>query len=186
MDVRADIGGCAPDARRSADGRSDGVVGSARPTWNDACDASGCGCNVRVHGGQRDPVRKASVVRLVRIAVVVTVMVVGCQSDPVRSTAQRLYEATTPAGGSATAFLFSREPSLATASWEVRPNMDWESYLQWVATQLMEQRFERSGAAIAEVTFTRTLEGDTQKLGIRPVGNATSLRVAVTFQSLPL
>ena len=119
------------------------------------------------------------------IAVVATVVVTSCQSDPVRSTAQQLYEASTPAGGSATVFLFSRESSLVAASWEAQPNMDWEPYAQWVETQMTGQRFERSGSTIAEIAFTRTLEGDIQMLVIRPVANSTPLRIAATFTSRP-
>lgn len=103
--------------------------------------------------------------------------------SPLQRTLRDLTARTTPPGGESWTGAVERPGHGVQATWEVRTEMEWPAYREWVRGQLSDFRMTSNGERSA--SFARWLGGDAQHLTIEIDSPEPPLRARVTFAAYP-
>jgi hypothetical protein len=107
----------------------------------------------------------------------------GSGGSPLQRTLRDLTARTTPPGGESWTGAPERRGHAVEAAWEVRTEMEWPAYREWVRGQLSD--FRITATAERSTSFARWLGGDAQHLTIEIDSPGPPVRARVTFTAYP-
>jgi hypothetical protein len=104
----------------------------------------------------------------------------GC-ADSVERAASRAYELTLPAPSDGSGWSISRDRTGRVATWQVRIEGSWETYLQWVRPRLLEEFESITSTDTQRLQFRKSLAGDVYTLELRMPEPSSAAYVTAIF-----